>query len=281
MKLINNVTRDEERAFYGSRDTHFDCVTISGPQDGESAFKECHNILITNSNLFLRYPCWHDTDTKLINCVLNEFSRAGFWYDDNISFENVNCHGVKALRESKNITINNSKFISPEFAWRCHQIKLNNSEVESEYAFFESENIEINNMTFKGKYSFQYVKNLVIKHSYLDTKDAFWHAEHVVITDSVVKGEYLAWYANDITFINCRIIGTQPICYAKNVKFKDCTFEKADFAFEYSEVNGNILGTMISIKNPLSGVIEIDKIPTMIIDEFDRSNGKFKIVEKK
>ena len=60
-KIIKNEIRDDERAYYASFDTDFEEITISGPTDGESAWKESKNIRVTNSNMCLRYPFWHVT----------------------------------------------------------------------------------------------------------------------------------------------------------------------------------------------------------------------------
>jgi hypothetical protein len=127
--------------------------------------------------------------------------------------------------------------------------------------------ISIDNLNFKGKYSFQYCENINIKDSNLDTKDAFWHSKDVKVENSIVKGEYLGWYSENLTLINCTIIGTQPLCYCKNLTLINCKFEQADIAFEYSEVNGNIIGDIVSIKNPLSGSIVVDGVKEIIKDD--------------
>lgn len=282
MKTILNETHDEERAFYGSKNTIFDKVTIDGPLDGESAFKECKNIDIKNSVLNLRYPCWHNTNTNYENLKMNDTARAPFWYDRNITFSNVDCKGVKALRECRNVLVKDSNFESIEIGWRCNNVNVLNSSIEGFYAFFMSNNVTLNNVHFKGKYSFQYMRNLTITNSVLDTKDAFWHSKHVVVKDSTVIGEYLAWYASDITFINCRIIGTQPLCYTKGLKLINCTMEKCDLAFENTEVNGDvkILDEVTSIKNPQKGQLILDHMPTLIINEYSRDKGDFELVIK-
>ena len=82
----------------------------------------------------------------------------------------------------------------------------------------------------------------------LDTKDAFWHSKNVTVRDSVIKGEYLAWFSENLTLINCKIIGTQPLCYCKNLKLINCTMEDTDLSFEYSEVEADIKGNVVSIK---------------------------------
>ena len=153
---------------------------------------------------------------------------------------------------------------SPEFGWKCRNIKVENSDIVSEYIFFDSKDVEIRNLRFSGKYSFQYMENLTIEDSFLDTKDAFWHSKNVTVRNSVVKGEYLAWFSDGLTLINCKIIGTQPLCYCKNLKLVDCETEDTDLSFEYSDVDADIVGDIVSVKNPRSGRITADGIGEII-----------------
>ena len=281
MKKITKVIRDDERAFYGSKNVSFSNVKIIGPQDGESAFKESKNIEVSNSLFCLRYPFWHNKHLSISKCKFKDTARASLWYCDDVLINKVNCKGVKAVRECKNVVIKDSLFESIEFGWQSKNIEIVDSSLNGFYAFLHSKNVKLTNVNFKGKYSFQYVNGLTIENCILDTKDAFWHSKDVVVKDSIVKGEYLAWYSQNIKFINCKIIGTQPICYAKGIVFENCSFEECDLAFEYSEVNGSITGSLISIKNPLKGHIIIDDIPPMIVDDFNKSRGDFVIEKRK
>lgn len=276
-----NEIHDEERAYYNSKNTIFSNIKIQGPADGESAFKECKNLLVKNSSFKLRYPFWHDSSCEYRNCKLAVTARAPLWYDKDVIIFKMKCKGVKALRECKNIVVEDSDFDSIEFGWQCNNILIKNTNIVSSYAFLHSNNVSLENIQFKGKYSFQYINGLKIKNSVLDTKDAFWHTKNAVIENCTVKGEYLAWYSENITFINCHIIGTQPLCYAKNITLVNCDFKDCDLAFEYTEVNGCINGTLVSIKNPLKGHIKIDEIPEMIVDDNNRSKGDFLIERNK
>ena len=274
-QIIKDITEDKERGFYSSHDIDFININISGPADGESAFKESNNISVSDSFFALRYPFWHNNKTLLKNSIMADTCRANFWYDDDLTIDNVKCDGVKAIRECQNITISNSEFNSEEFSWRSNNIDVKNSKIVGFYAFFECKNIKINHIEFKGKYSFQYVENMEIIDSVLDTKDAFWHTKNVVVKNSKIIGDYLGWYSENLTLINFHIKGTQPLCYCKNLRIIDCTFEDCDLSFEYSEVNGNIIGDIVSIKNPLKGHLVMEKEPYMIVDENDRSDGAF------
>ena len=48
MTLITDLTTDEERALYGSKDLELKNCAFDGPADGESAIKECSNIKAEN-----------------------------------------------------------------------------------------------------------------------------------------------------------------------------------------------------------------------------------------
>ena len=277
--IFVNETHDEERAFYGIRDAVVKNCKIDGPADGESAFKECKNIQVEDTYLNLRYPFWHVDDVTITNCHMTENCRAALWYDNGVVIKDSKMHGIKALRECKNIELKTTDIISPEFAWRSHNIKVENVTLEGEYPFFECTDMVIDGLKMKGKYSFQYIENVTFHNCNLDTKDAFWHAKNITIEDSVVKGEYLAWYAENIRFVRCKIIGTQPLCYCKGLVLEDCQMEGCDLSFERSEVVATVQGHIDSVKNPITGSIHADSIGEIILEEEIVTPGACKITQ--
>lgn len=259
---------DEERALYHSNGIIVRDCEFSGPKDGESALKESKNVIVINSIFNLRYPFWHNENLKVDKSTLTENCRAALWYSKNIEFNDSILNGIKALRESSFIKLNHCTMESKEFMWRCENIDIRNSSLVSEYPFFESSNINIDNLKLTGKYSFQYTKNAKIINSNFDTKDSLWHSDNVYVRDSIIKGEYFAWYSNNLTLENCTIIGTQPLCYCKNLKLINCKMVDCDLSFEYSDVEADIIGEIISIKNPNNGYIKCDFLKELIMDEF-------------
>lgn len=266
MNIIENKTFDEERALYGSKDLLAANCRFDGPADGESAFKECENIAAKKCFFNLRYPFWHDNGLKITNCEMTELCRAALWYCENAKLSDTALHGIKALRECKNIEIKNCDIVSPEFGWSVSGIKMTDCTVQSEYFMMRSNDLEFTNVKLDGKYSFQYIENAVFEDCVFDTKDAFWHAKNVTIKNSIVKGEYLAWYGEDLTFENCEIIGTQPLCYCKSLKLINCKMTDADLAFERSFVSADITSHIISIKNPIGGRITAPSVGEIIRD---------------
>ena len=97
----------------------------------------------------------------------------------------------------------------------------------------------------------------------------FTHPSEIIgdMIGSVVKGEYLAWFSEGLTLIDCKIIGTQPLCYCKNLKLINCTMEDCDLSFEYSDVDADVKGHIVSVKNPKSGKIVADSVGEIIFED--------------
>lgn len=267
MNIVENVMLDEERALYGEQDLLVRGVKFDGPADGESALKECSNIAVENCFFNLRYPLWHVHGLSIDDSELTSMCRAAIWYSDNIKIANTKLHGIKALRECQNVSIENCDVISPEFGWSVDNIHMTNCDAQSEYFLMRSKNIVFNNVNFSGKYSFQYIQNASFDNCNFQTKDAFWHGKNVYVKNSTIKGEYLAWYADGITFENCTIVGTQPLCYCKNLKLINCKMIDTDLCFEKSQVQAQITTPVVSIKNPYEGTIYVPSVGQIIRDD--------------
>ena len=265
MKQYENEVFPSERALYAADGVELKHCSFDGEEDGESALKEGKNILLTDCYFNLRYPLWHDDNVTMTDCEMTDKCRAALWYTKNVRVDSCKMHGIKALRECRDVTIENSDVLSPEFGWRSVDIAVKDSSIEGEYPFFMAKDLTFDNVKLRGKYSFQYTENMTIKNCVFDTKDAFWHSKNVTVVDSVIKGEYLAWYAENLTFINCTIIGTQPLCYCKNLRLVNCKTERCDLSFEYSDVQADIIGEVLSVKNPLSGKIVADSYGEIIL----------------
>ena len=258
---------DEERALYNLRDTNvIDCV-FAGPADGESALKEARNVKLENCSFSLRYPLWHVERFHLHDSKMDDKTRAAIWYARDGKITESDLGGIKALRECSNIHLRDCNVVSQEFGWKCDTLTLADCKIESEYLFLDSKNVTLEQVQMKGKYSFHYMENLEIRDCYLDTKDAFWHSRNVTLGDSVIRGEYLGWFSENLTLVNCKIIGTQPLCYCKGLTLRNCTMEGCDLAFEYSDVLASVIGHVDSIKNPRSGLIAVDSVGEVIMED--------------
>ena len=276
MKFYENLSFDAERALYGEREIHVRDCAFDGPADGESAFKESGDVTVERCYFNLRYPLWHCDGVHIWNSEMTENCRAALWYSNDIEIVGARLHGIKAVRECKNVFISEADVISPEFGWFSSDIKVRDSKFVSEYFMLRAKNLDFDGVDFKGKYSFQYIENSVFENCNFDTKDAFWHGKNITVRNSTVKGEYLAWYSENITFEGCTIIGTQPLCYCKNLRLINCKMIDCDLSFEKSSVEAEIVGHIDGVKNPESGRIVADSIGEIICE-----SGNCKITEKR
>ncbi len=267
-RTYQHLTLDAERALYGTQNAEVLHCRFAGPADGESALKECAHLRVEDCQLELRYPLWHVTDATVAHCQLTEACRAALWYDRDVRLEDCRLLGVKAVRECDATSLTRCEIKSTEFGWLNRGLRMTDCTLDSEYPFFGCRDAVMESLTMKAKYSFQYVENATIRRSNLDTKDAFWHSRNVTVEDSEIRGEYLGWYSHNLKLVRCRVIGTQPLCYADGLVLEDCEMVDADLAFERSDVRANIRGNIVSVKNPIAGSIEADRIGEIILDEY-------------
>lgn len=265
MKEINQQYLTGERALFQEKDSQILYCTFA---EGESPLKESSNINIDNSMFKWKYPLWYSRNIVMKNSTLFEMARAGIWYTENISVSDSIIEAPKNFRRSKKITLNNVSFPNAEETlWNCQEITMNHVTANGHYFAMNCENMRIHNLELVGNYSFDGAKNVEIHNSRLLSRDAFWNTENVTVHDSFISGEYLGWNAKNLTLINCTVESLQGMCYIEHLVMKNCRLLNTTQAFEYSNVDVEIMGRVESIFNPLGGTIRAEEIGEQILDE--------------
>ncbi len=244
--------------------------------DGESPLKEGKNITVKDTTFGWKYPLWYGKDINVDNCLFLATERAGIWYTDNAVFRNCTIVGPKNFRRCKNLTIEDVDFSNAlETLWWNEDVTLKNITAKGDYFGKSSKNVTVENLKLDGNYAFDSCENLHIKNSVLHTKDAFWNCKNVVIEDSEIDGEYFSWNSENITLINCKVSSNQGFCYMKKVKLVNCDLSGTDLSFEYCEdIEADVHGDLISIKNPISGIIKAEKVGEYILDDDEVDHSK-------
>ena len=266
---------------FASHDLHLDNVVIRA---GESAIKECSNIVATRCRFEGNYPFWHVHGFTIDDCYFDVGGRSALWYSDHLTMRNTVIDAPKMFREMNDIDIENVQMNdADEVFWRCNRIRVKGLKLhEGTYPFMFSQDIYVDGLESDSKYVFQYVKNVEIHHAQITTKDAFWEVENVTIYDSELNGEYLGWHSKNLRLVNCHISGEQPLCYAHDLVLENCTFDPScDRAFEYTTLNADIRGAITNIKNPTSGRIVADSIGSVTLDENIQAPADCVITERK
>lgn len=267
MEQIKNTHFEGERPLFAKHDLQLDNVTI---HTGESALKECSNIIAINCRFEGKYPFWHTNGFVVKNSLFTEGARAALWYSQNLQMADTLVEAPKMFREMDGIKLENVQLpFALETFWHCSNVDLRNVQVDKgDYLFMHSENIRIENYSQIGNYSFQYCKNVEIRNAVIHSKDAFWNTENVTVYDSELNGEYLGWHSRNLRLVNCKISGTQALCYAHNLIMEDCIMtDDADLCFECSSVQATILSPVHSVKNPRTGSIQAESFGEIILDE--------------
>lgn len=266
MKRITEKRLTGERALFMSKDLEISHCIFA---DGESPLKESSNIIVENSSFQWKYPLWYSKDIVVKNSAVFEMGRAGIWYTDNVSFDDVLFEAPKGFRRCDGIKLTKVNFANAEETlWHCNNIEMNRVTAKGNYFAMNSKNIKIDDFNLAGNYSFDGCENVEINHAKMISKDAFWNARNVVVKNSYICGEYIGWNSENITFENCTIESNQGFCYMKNVTLKNCRLLNTDLAFEYvSDLDAEVTTRIVSIKNPISGRITAAGIEEMIFDD--------------
>ena len=254
-----------ERAMFGVKDAEFERCGFAA---GESPLKHGQNLRLKNCIFEWKYPLWYAKNVAVEDGFLTQTARAGIWYAQDVSFKNTLIQAPKSFRRCQNVRLENVNLTrAEETLWSCEDVEIKNVCAHGDYFVMNCENVRVYGLNLDGNYGFDGCKNVLVEDSKLLSKDAFWNCENVTVRNSFISGEYLAWNSKNVTFENCTIESLQGLCYVQNLMLRGCRTLDTTLAFEYSSVDVEILGSITSVKNPLSGVIRAMEIGEVIIEK--------------
>lgn len=278
-RTIERREFEGERPLFMLKDSILNEVTFNF---GESPLKESANLEIYNSTFTYKYPIWYSNNIYVNKCHFLEMARSGVRYTNFITIDESIFDCPKIFRHASHVTVNNSKLLNAdESFWFSNEINVSNCEAKGDYMFMQCNNLVVTNLRLDGNYCFDGAKNIIVKDCILNSKDSFWNTENVYIENSTIIGEYFGRNSKNITLKNCIIDSNQGFCYIENLRLIDCKLENTDLAFEYSSIEADIIGDVVSIKNPLFGYINCDSVKEIIIDENCKKPCRTQIFQRK
>jgi hypothetical protein len=279
MKLIESRFFEGERPCFGLTQTRLENVKF---YPGESALKHGQQLEIAQCEFMGKYPLWHDNAVRIEKSLFTVYARAAIWYSQQVHMVDTVVDAPKMFREVRQLTLERTRLTqAEECGWNCRDVSLLDVEIHhGDYLFMGSSHIRADGFKLQGNYAFQGTKNVVIQNATLDSKDAFWNSEDVTVIDSVIDGEYLGWHSKNLRLINCTIRGAQPLCYATGLVMENCTMQDSDLCFEYSTVQADLRGHVLSIKNPKGGRIVADSIGQVVLDEHCIAPGTCEVIQR-
>ena len=261
-----DIITDKERAFYNTKNKCFKNITIKGKKNGKNAFKECRNITVEDSNIFLNNNFWHCYNLNLYKINFELDSKEPIWYCKNTEINNSKILSSKACRKCINMYIKDSYINSEDFCWKSDGIKFENCKIEGINLLLDSSNINVISCQIFGKYAFQYVNNINIFDGFIDSENCLWNSKNAYLKKCKIIGDRLGWYSENLVLEECHIESIKPFSYCKRLKLINCTMNNSKLCFEYSDVEADIHSHVESIKNVLSGKIIVDSYEEYIND---------------
>lgn len=266
-----------ERSLFASQGATIKNVTFG---EGESPLKESRHLHISDTIFQWKYPLWYCEDIEIKNSILETMARSGIWYTKNLRMTHCTLQAPKLFRRCQQVSLQQVYFAdAAETLWTCQQVQLQDVQAQGDYFGMNSQDVQMDHVQIVGNYAFDGGQNITAQHCTFVSKDAFWNCRNVTLTDCTLNGEYLGWNTENLTLINCTIESNQGLCYIKHLTLKNCRLLQTDLAFEYcSDIQAEINSDIISVKNPISGVIQAHHIGEIIQDDPQLDPQQTKII---
>ena len=263
---IENGHYEGERALFQTKNAFLKNDLFD---NGESPLKESADLTIDNCTFGWKYPLWYGHRFYVTNSHWLETARAGVWYTDDASFMHCQIEAPKNFRKCHRLRLENCKLSNAEETlWWNEDVYGENLEVKGDYFGMGSKRVFMRNLTLDGNYAFDGASELYFKNCTLHTKDAFWNCHHVVLDHCVIEGEYFGWNSEDVTLIDCEVHSHQGFCYMNGIKLVRTKVLDTDLSFEYcTNIDADITTPVLSIKNPISGKIQLPEVGKLIQDD--------------
>ena len=152
---------------------------------------------------------------------------------------------------------------------------IQNQTFDKERAFYGSKELYVKNCKFDGpadgESAFKECREIEVDHSFMNLRYPFWHDRGVTIRNCELTQLCRAalWYSEDVVIEDSKLHGIVKMLHLKT-----------DLAFERSDVEAVITTPVISIKNPLSGLIQVPAVDEIIRDD-PNSKGEIQITPRK
>jgi len=156
------------------------------------------------------------------DCYFN--LRYPFWHNNNLNIKNSELTDKcrAAIWYSNDIKINDSKLHGIKVFRECKDAFINNTSIDSKECFWLCNHININNTTITTEYPFFQCNNIKIDNLELHGKYSFQYCNNVIITNSNLDTKDAFWGSKDITVKNSTIKGEYLAWYAENLTLINC-----------------------------------------------------------
>lgn len=138
--------------------------------------------------------------------------------------------GESALKESSNVTVEDSYFNLRYPFWHVHGLKISTSEMTDKCraALWYSDNILITDTKLHGIKALRECVNAEIVNSSIISPEFGWSVKGLKMTGTSAESEYFLMRSSNIVFENVSLKGKYSFQYVDNVEINNCNFDTKD-----------------------------------------------------
>ena len=138
--------------------------------------------------------------------------------------------GESALKESSDVTVEDSFFNLRYPFWHVHGLSIDSSEMTSlcRAALWYSDNINIKDTKLHGIKALRECHDVSIASSSIISPEFGWSVRGLKMTDTSAESEYFLMRSSDIVFENVTLKGKYSFQYVENVEINNCRFDTKD-----------------------------------------------------
>ena len=162
-----------------------------------------------------------------------------------------NRDGESALKESRNISVNNCFFNLRYPFWHDDNLSINNSEMTDKCraSLWYSKNISINNTRMHGIKALRECENVSIHECDIVSPEFGWSVKNITMCDSKAVSEYFMMRSENLSFSKVELKGKYSFQYITESFFDNCNFDTKDSFWHAKDVvirNSTIKGEYLA-----------------------------------
>lgn len=144
--------------------------------------------------------------------------------------------GESALKEARDVTIENCTFSLRYPLWHVRKFTMKNTTMDelTRAAIWYAEDALIEHSTMGGIKAVRECKNMIIKDCKIDSQEFGWKSEGIEMENTEIISEYLFLDSKNVSLKNVTMKGKYSFQYMENLEIENCELDTKD-AFWHSK----------------------------------------------
>lgn len=153
--------------------------------------------------------------------------------------------GESALKEARDISLNNCRFSLRYPLWHVQNFKLHDSKMDEKTraAIWYAENGRVTDSDLFGIKAVRECKHIALSGCNIDSAEFGWKSEEITLEDSAIRSEYLFFDSKHVKLKNVKMQGKYSFQYMEDLEISDSVLDTKD-AFWHSK-NVTVCGSVV------------------------------------